>query len=138
MMLIGTSFGGCLKSILAGEVSEDDVLLIITRTDCRNLESVLRVAENYYLEGNPYATIAKNYSFEESDADLEKVKELAAKLYLAGKLHQPRMYEHGSGFIHPEMSRAALWMEVNPIGLNDNPAVIEAYEKYRVLNALTK
>ena len=63
---------------------------------------------------------------------------MAARLYLAGKLHQPRMYEHGSGFIHPEMSRAALWMEVNPIGLNKNPAVIEAYEKYKVLDALTK
>ena len=52
-----------------------DILLIITRTDCRNLESVLRVAENYYLEGNPYATMSKNYSFEESDTDLFNIRD---------------------------------------------------------------
>lgn len=137
MMLIGTSFGGCLKSILAGEVSEDDVLIIIARTQANDLNAVINLAERYYREGNNYATIKSNYDFDEN-TELDEVKALAARLYLAGKLHQPRMYEHGSGFIHPKMSRAALWMEVNPIGLNDNPAVIEAYEKYRVLDRLTK
>lgn len=137
MMLIGTSFGGCLKSILSGEVSEDDVLLIITRTQVNDLEGIINLAERYYREGNKYAAAYTNYEFDES-IDLEAVKALAAKLYLSGKIHQPRMYEHGPGFLHPEMSRAALWMEVNPIGLNDNPAVVEAYEKYRVLDALTK
>lgn len=138
MMLIGTSFGGCLKSILSGEVSEDDVLLIITRTQAGSLETVLGLAERYYLEGNRYATKANNYEFDQSIVNLENVKALAARLYLAGKIHQPRNFDHGNGFIHPEMSRAALWMEVSPIGLNDNPAVIEAYEKYKVLDALTK
>lgn len=137
MMLIGTSFGGCLKSILSGEVSEDDVLLIIARTQVNDLAGVITLAEKYYREGNVYASKASNYDFEES-IDLESVKALAARLYLGGKIHQPRLYEHGPGFIHPEMSRAALWMEVNPIGLNDNPAVIEAYEKYKILDSLTK
>jgi hypothetical protein len=36
------------------------------------------------------------------------------------------------------MSRTALWMEVSPIGLNQNPAVVEAYEKYKMLDNLTK
>jgi hypothetical protein len=137
MMLIGTSFGGCLNSILSGEVSEDDVLLIIGRTECKSLEAIINLAERYYREGNIYASVPGNYQFDES-INLEHVRSLAARLYLAGKIHQPRTYEHGSGFIHPEMSRAALWMEVSPIGLNDNPAVIEAYEKYKILNALTK
>lgn len=137
MMLIGTSLGGCLKSILAGEVSEADVLLIITRTQVNDLESILKLAERYYREGNIYATMASNYDFDES-TDLESVKALAARLYLGGKIHQPRLYEHGTGFIHPEMSRAALWMEVSPIGLNTNPAVIEAYEKYKILDSLTR
>lgn len=138
MMLIGTSFGGCIKSILAGEVSENDVLLIITRTKCEDLESVLRLAEQYYREGNPYASMASHYDFEKSEMDLRMVKDLAARLYLAGKLHQPRLYDNHGGFIHSDMSRAALWMEVSPIGLNNNPAVIEAYEKYKVLDSLTK
>lgn len=137
MMLIGTSFGGCLKSILAGEVSEDDVLIIIARTQAHDLDAVINLAERYYREGNNYATIKSNYDFDEN-IKLEEVKNLAARLFLAGKLHQPRMYEHGSGFIHPGMSRDALWLEVSPIGLNKNPVVLEAYEKYKVLDALTK
>ena len=32
MMYIGTSLGGCLLSIMGGEVSEDDVMFIVTRT----------------------------------------------------------------------------------------------------------
>lgn len=137
MMLIGTSLGGCLKSILAGEVSEDDVLIIITRTQAKDLEGILKVAERYYREGNSYATRPSNYSFTD-DINLEDVKALAARLYLQGKIHQPRNYGHDTGFIHGDMSRMSLWMEVSPIGLNDNPAVIEAYEKYKVLDSLTK
>lgn len=137
MMLIGTSFGGCLKSILAGEVSEDDVLLIITRTHAVDLEAVIGMAERYYYEGNPSASVSSNYEFDES-IDIDAVKSLAGRLYLAGKIHQPRNFGHNPGFVHPDMSRAALWMEVNPIGLNKNPIVIDAYEKYKVLDSLTK
>ena len=136
-MLIGTSFGGCLKSILSGEVSEDHVLMIITRTQAKDLESVINLAERYYREGNNYATVSSNYEFDKS-TDVESVKALAGRLYLAGKLHQPRLFGHTTGFVHPDMSRAALWMEVHPVGINDNPAVIDAYEKYRMLDALTK
>ena len=136
MMLIGTSFGGCLKSILKGEVSEDDILVIISRTQVNSLENALRIAEKYYNEGNSYATVSGNYDF--TGTDLEELKTLVARLYLGGKIHQPRLFEHGSGFIHPDMSRETLWLEVNPIGLNNNPAVIEAYEKYKILDALTR
>jgi len=136
MMLIGTSFGGCLKSILKGEVSEDDILVIISRTQVSSLENALRIAEQYYNEGNNYATVSGNYDF--TGTDLDQLKALVARLYLGGKIHQPRLFEHGSGFIHPDMSRETLWLEVNPIGLNNNPAVIEAYEKYKILDALTR
>lgn len=137
MMYIGTSLGGCLKSILVGEVSEENVLIIITRTEAKDLDGILKVAERYYYEGNRYARRPSNYTFT-GDTNLEDVKALTARLYLSGKIHQPRNYGHHTGFIHPNMSRAALWMEVSPIGLNDNPAVVEAYEKYKVLDSLTK
>ena len=137
MMYVGTSFGGCLKSILKGEVSENDVLVIITRTEAKDLEGLLKIAERYYFEGNNYATLPSNYTFTEG-INLENVKSLTARLYLAGKIHQPRINGHHTGFIHPDMSRAALWIEVSPVGINDHPSVVEAYEKYRVLDALTK
>lgn len=137
-MLIGTSLGGCLKSILAGEVSEDEVLIIITRTDCKDLEDLLKLTERYYHEGNKYSRRPSNYTFDSENTTLENVKSLAARLYIQGKIHQPRNYGHTTGFIHDDMSRMSLWMEVSPIGLNDNPAVIEAYEKYKMLDNLTK
>jgi hypothetical protein len=89
MMLIGTSFGGCLKSILKGEVSEDDILVIISRTQVNSLENALRIAEKYYNEGNSYATVSGNYDF--TGTDLEELKTLVARLYLGGKIHQPRL-----------------------------------------------
>lgn len=138
MMLIGTSLGGCLKSILAGEVSEDDVLVIIARTRAESLEQVVEIAEGYYLEGNPHSRSSDRYSFDDTGIELEDAKSLAARLFLAGKIHQPRNYGHHTGFIHPEMSRMSLWMEVNPIGLNENPLVVDAYSKYKMLDALTK
>lgn len=136
-MYVGTSLGGCIKSILTGEVSEEDVLVIITRTEAKDLEGLLNIVQRYYFEGNTYAKRPSNYSFTDN-INLEDVKSLTARLYLAGKIHQPRINGHHTGFIHPDMSRAALWMEVSPVGLNDNPAVIEAYEKYKILNNLTK
>lgn len=137
MMLIGTSFGGCLKSIISGEVSEDDVLLIITRTQSGSLEGIVKLAEAYYYKGNPHATMANNYEFDDDD-DIEEVKALAARLYLAGKIHQPRLFEADGGFIHSDLTHDSLWLEVSPIGLNKNPSVIEAYEKYKVLDHLTR
>lgn len=138
MMLIGTSLGACINSIVNGEVSEDDVLMVITRTECPDLTSMLRVAEQYYFEGNKYSTYNRNYTFDKEKVNIDEVKELVSRLYLSGKIHQPRLYEHGSGFIHPDMSRDNIWLEVNPIGVNDNPLVIDAYEKYKMLDALTK
>jgi len=136
MMYIGTSLGGCLKSIMLGEVSEDDVLLIITRTDCPTLEQLMTVVERYHSDGNSYATINDNYNYK--GIALTELCDLAHRLWEDGKLHQPRTYGHHGGFIHPDMSRSSLWLEVNPIGLNKTPAVIDAYEKYKVLDTLTK
>lgn len=136
-MLIGTSLGGCLQSILQGEVSEDDVLVIITRTLTKDLEGLIKLAKQYYLEGNPFATINDRYVFSKS-ISLDDVEALASRLYLAGKIHQPRLFMHTTGFIHPDITNSVLWMEVNPIGINDNPVVIEAYEKYKILDKLTR
>ena len=55
-MLIGTSLGQCLKDILSGEVSESDVILIITRTMAPDADKIFPVIEDYYygVGGDPY------------------------------------------------------------------------------------
>lgn len=136
MMLIGTSLGGCLNSLLKGEVSEDDVLVIITRTSAPDFSALVNVVKSYYRQGNRYATKPNHYEFDQ-EIRLDQVLDLVYRLYHAGKIHQPRNFGH-EGFVHAEMTRDALWMEVSPIGLNKHPAVIEAYEKYKVIDQLTK
>jgi esterase/lipase len=139
MMLIGTSLGGCLKSILAGEVSEEDVLLIIARTEAKTVEGIVSIAERYCREGNPYSRSPSKYQFDNDETTVEEIKSLAARLYEQGKIHQPRNYINGTDrYLHQTLTNAGIWVEVNPIGVNSHPAVIEAYEKYRILDELTK
>ena len=141
MKYIGTSLGGCLNSLMANEVSEDEVMFIVTRTMCPTYVTFMGVVEQYYAEGTPVTRMT--YSYELSDYDLTKVKELATRLYYSGRIHQPRVFDyegrrsgHSYNYSHP--AKYGLWMELVPTNSNITPAVVEAYEKYRMLDALTK
>jgi len=138
MMYIGTSLGQCLTSLMANEVSENDVMFIVTRTMCPNYETFMEVVEQYYADGTPVTRAT--YSFVLSEYKLDDVKALASRLYFRGKIHQPRIFAHGSSerYAHPSHYGADVWMEVVPSNRNTTPAVVEAYDKYRMLDALTK
>ena len=143
MMYIGTSLGGCLLSIMAGEVSEDEVMFIVTRTLCPTYGTFMQVVEQYYSEGTPMTRTV--YSYELSTYDLTKVKELATRLYYSGRIHQPRVFDdegrkagHSYQYNHPAKLGNGLWMQVVPTNDNDTPAVVEAYEKYKILDTLTR
>jgi hypothetical protein len=142
-MYIGTSLGGCLNSLMAGEVSEDDVMFIVTRTLCPNFTAFMQVVEQYYAEGTPVTR--STYSYSLSEYDLTKVKELATRLYYSGRIHQPRVFDndartagHYYPYNHPAKLGHGLWMQVVPTNDNTTPAVVQAYEKYKMLDALTK
>ncbi len=135
-MHIGTSLGRCLRSILLGEVSEDDVLLIITRTMTADLEEFIFIVKQYYDEGNYTSRNPQDYDL--SVKPWEEVEALATRLYTSGKIHQPRNFATlGSQFIHPDLNND-LWVDVSPKNRNSTPMVVEAYEKYKMLDALTK
>jgi len=134
MMLVGTSLGGCLKSIALGEVSTDDVLVIITRTDCRTLEELIGIVKTYYEYGNTGARQRSNYDL--SECDLDRVIEIVTELYHNGKIHQPRLYNGFGGFVHIELSRKEIWIPLAPSPKTDDERVVETYEKYTVLRKL--
>lgn len=140
MMYIGTSLGGCLKSLMANEVSEDEVMLIVTRTFCPDFDTYMQVVEQYYSEGNPFPRSSSLNSLD--SYDLTIVKALATRLYFSGKIHQPRVFAHEGEFqieyTHPTKLGHGLWMQVVPTNDNTTPAVVEAYEKYKMLDNLTK
>jgi len=143
MMYIGTSLGGCLNSLMANEVSEDEVMFIVTRTFCPDYNALMQVVEQYYAEGIPITR--STYSYSLSEYDLTNVKELATRLYFSGRIHQPRVFSeqgrqdgHSYPYNHPARLGQGLWMQVVPTNDNSTPSVIEAYEKYKVLDNLTK
>lgn len=138
MKYIGLSLGGCLTSLMRGEVSEDDVMFIVTRTNCPDFDRYIKVVEAYHSHGNPYSRNPEQYEL--IDYPLEKVTDLATRLYNAGKIHQPRTFveDHSGTYRHPSEYGDGLWMEVVPSNRNTNSAVVDAYEKYKMLDALTK
>jgi hypothetical protein len=134
MMLVGTSLGGCLKSLALGEVSVDDVLVIITRTSCPDLDQLIGVVKTYYEYGNYGARQRSSYDL--SDCDIDSVIDIASELYRNGKIHQPRLFNGFGGFVHIELSRKEIWIPLVPSPKTDDERVVEAYEKYTVLRKL--
>ena len=143
MMYIGTSLGGCLLSLINNEVSEDQVMFIVTRTLCPDYKTFIQVVEQYHAEGNPNARNPAQYGL--GDYDLNEVKNLATRLYFSGRIHQPRVFDdvgrragHYYPYNHPAKLGQGLWMQVVPTNDNATPAVVEAWEKYKMLDNLTK
>ena len=141
MMYIGTSLGRCLRSILMGEVSEDDVLLLITRTQSKDYAAFLTIVKQYYEDGNWSSHRPEEYDL--AVKPWEEVEKLATDLYNGGKIHQPRNFVGlGRSFYHPDLNswdnKNEIWMEVSPTNRNTTPAVVNAYKEYRMLDELTK
>ena len=137
MMYIGTSLGRCLRSILIGEVSKDDVLLIITRTKAETFEQFIGVVKTYFEDGGNF-TSPTPAEYDIAVKPWHEVELLATDLYNSGKIHQPRIVASlGSQFIHPEL-RKDVWVEVSPKNRNTTPAVVQAYEHYKMLDSLTQ
>lgn len=136
MMLIGTSLGRCLRDILAGDVPESDVVMIITRTMAPDVERFLTVVEHYYYGSNGGGDYDLSMC---GTKTLAEVNDLAMRMYSTGKIHQPRNFPNfPGGYVHPGMVGAGTWIEIAPKTWNTTPAVIEAYDKYKMLDSLTK
>jgi len=136
MNYIGTSLGGCLRSLMAGEVSEDEVVFIVTRTMCPTYDRYIDVIKDYHSQGNPYSKDSHRYEL--SDYKLDDVIKLAGRLWNDGKIHQPRNFTDSIG-IHPVSKLSKdIWLEIVPTNKNSTPAVLDAYNKYKMLNILTK
>jgi hypothetical protein len=136
MMYIGTSLGGCLLSLMHGEVSEDDVMVIITRTDAPDYDRYIGVVKAYHAQGNPFARNPERYDLD--DYKLDDLIDLATRLWNSGKIHQPRTFVNDRDYLHPFKYGHKLWFQVVPTNENTTPAVVDAYEKYKMLDILTK
>jgi len=127
MMLVGTSLQRCLISLMRKEVLPEDVLVIITRTDCRDKQDLLNVVESYY---------KRMLGEELREFDLDSVINMANHLWEEGKIHQPRIFTGYSGYSHVELSVNETWLAIAPSPKTDEKIVVDAYEKYLVLRKL--
>jgi len=117
-MKIGFSLGRCIRDIVTGKVSEDEVAFIIGATCIRDVEQLDRVIEDYmlrsdYLEG----------------LDEAECKRVAQSLWDNNKLIQPRR----EGIHRHKQPSNSVWVDMFPTECSDNVAVKSAWDNYRFM-----
>lgn len=130
-MKIGLSFSRCLLDIFEGKVAYEDVLVIIARTKFHPLNEGdwAEIWDGYTNQGTAFSKTPWN-KYADREAEF---KELTQRLFVDGKLHQPRMT---GGY---PIRRPEIWLEtfLPPDELETNPAVKEAWEKFQIIAGLT-
>jgi hypothetical protein len=124
MQYIGTSLGRCLRSILKGEVSEDQVFLIVAATRSPSIQEYLAVVGEYYYE--------RYGEYDLTSWQPDTVQELAMRLWNAGKIHQPRHFGANPFF----RTGDKLWIEIFPPHLLQEPATKDLWDKLTVIARL--
>jgi hypothetical protein len=130
---IGTSLGKCVKSILAGEVKEEDVLFIVANTMAPDVDKLDGVIEQYYYmyQGSH---IPREQAYDMSAYSLEEAKALAQRLMENGKLHQPRVV--GSQVWGNAHDLRDTWYDIMPSPVSDSESVREAWNHYTMIKNL--
>jgi hypothetical protein len=131
-MKIGTSLGKCVRSILAGEVKEEDVLVIVCNTKCPDLEKLMEVIEDYYYTYQGAAGKVSDYDM--SNYSLVDACTVAQRLFEGGKLHQPR--EVGRGILGNAHNLIDTWYDIVPSHSSDSESVREAWNHYIMIKSL--
>jgi hypothetical protein len=137
-MKIGLSYSRCVRDIVDGKVSIDDVLVLITRTDFNPHDdeqwSGIWIGYGGGTD-NAYSTGFFSQSNPEWAGyhDENKFRSVSIMLYDDGKMHQPRQFG-----AHPTR-RPEIWLEaVLPNSeLENNPAAKMAWEKFQTIASLS-
>jgi hypothetical protein len=131
-MKIGTSLGKCVRSILAGEVNEEDVLFIVSNTKCPDLEKLMEVIEDYYYTYQGAAGRVADYDM--SKYSLADACSVAQRLFESGKLHQPRVV--GTQLWGNAHDLKDTWYDIVPSHNSDSESVREAWNHYTMIRSL--
>jgi hypothetical protein len=131
-MKIGTSLGKCVRSILAGEVKEEDVLFIVANTMAPDLDRLMTVIEDYYYmyQGSG----GRGAAYDMSGYELDDAKAVATRLMESGKLHQPRCT--GASVFGNAHALKDTWYDIMPSPVSDSESVQEAWRHYTMIKQL--
>lgn len=134
-MKIGTSLGKCVRSILAGEVKEDDVLFIVSNTMCPDLERLADVINEYYYSYQ--GSRGRGAAYDMSAYSLEDAQAVAQRLMESGKLHQPRTVATGLyGSSSNAHSLQDTWYDIVPSPVSESESVQAAWNHYTMIKQL--
>jgi hypothetical protein len=117
-MKIGFSLGRCVRDIVNGKLSVDDVAFIIAATRIQDKSGLDWVIEEY--------GIVPEYL---RDCDIDKAKEVAHVLWDTGRILQPRL----QGVYRHKQPEGSIWVDIFPTALSDSDAVKRAWDGYRFM-----
>jgi len=117
-MKIGFSLGRCVRDIVNGDVSIDNVAFIIAATAIREKEKLKPVIDDYLLRPGYL-----------SGLDDSKCHEVANILWDQNKILQPRL----QGLHRHMQPENAIWVDMFPTVNSDNDAVKKAWDGYRFM-----
>jgi len=118
-MKIGFSLGRCVRDIVNGDVSIDDVAFIIAATAIRDSEEHLTEVINEY-GGRP------GYL---AGLDNAKCQEVAKALYTSNRIIQPRL----QGLHRHMQPENAIWVDLFPTVPSQHESVKSAWDAYRFM-----
>ena len=125
-MKIGLSFSRCMADIYTGKVDEQDVLVIVARTDFdpHNDNHWKAVWEGYIYGG------LSNPEWADFEDEYDDFRRMAIRLYDKGLIHQPRQF----GAHPPRMPY--YWLECVVPPNEMNPAQQKAWDNYKLITDL--
>ena len=122
-MKIGFSLGRCIRDIVKGDISEDDVAFIIGATCIREKEQLDHVIDDYlFRDGYLYGL------------DETECKRVAHNLWDNNKLLQPRR----EGLHRHKQPENSVWVDMFPTELSSNESVRKAWDAYRFMLHMTE
>jgi hypothetical protein len=117
-MKIGFSLGRCVRDIVTGKISEDEVAFVIAATNIREPEQLAPVIDDY-LYRNDYLL----------GLDRDECQRVAQSLWDNNKLLQPRR----QGLHRHKQPENAVWVDIFPTAASDNESVKRAWDAYRFM-----
>ena len=125
-MKIGLSLSRCMRDIFNGTVDEEDVLVIVARTDFdpHNDDQWTQIWDGYTLGG------MSNPEWADFVDDYDDFRRMAIRLYDRGKIHQPRQFG-----AHPRRM-PYYWLDCVVSPEEHNPAQQKAWDNYKLITDL--
>jgi hypothetical protein len=117
-MKIGFSLGRCVRDIVRGDVSINDVAFIIAATNIHSEEQLKHVVDDYLFRDDYLCGLDETVS-----------QQVALDLWNSNRILQPRR----QGMMRHQQPTNSVWVDMFPTELSNNESVKKAWDAYRFM-----